>query len=147
MEITQKVLKRELSYSYATHRHDLFYVTVKYYQNIPNGIKVVERTQTFLWTDRQRTDARLIAISPDRKIRVIKRGSLQEVIIYQQKLVELQWLEHSWLVFHGCFELVLGFLGPNPIVADLGQFREIFFLILRIGILCVLIRIASLRRF
>ena len=34
--------------------------------------------------------------------------------------VELQWLEHSWLVHHGCFELVLESLGKNPIAADLG---------------------------
>ena len=35
--ITQKVLKRELSFLYATHRHDLFYITMKYNQNILNG--------------------------------------------------------------------------------------------------------------
>ena len=42
--ITQEVIKRELSFLYATHRHDLFYITVKYHQNIPNGIHVIERT-------------------------------------------------------------------------------------------------------
>ena len=68
-EITQKVIKRELTFLYATHRHDLFYITVKYHQNIPNGIQVIERTRkclrTDVRTDRQRTDARLIAISPE----------------------------------------------------------------------------------
>ena len=34
--------------------------------------------------------------------------------------VELQWLEYWWLVYHGCFELVLQPLGKNPIAADLG---------------------------
>ena len=34
--------------------------------------------------------------------------------------VELQWLEHWWLVYHGCFELVLESLGKNPLAADLG---------------------------
>ena len=29
----------------ATYRHDLFYITVKYYQNIPKGIQVIERTK------------------------------------------------------------------------------------------------------
>ena len=33
--------------------------------------------------------------------------------------VELQWLEHWWLVHQGCLELVLGSLGKNPIAADL----------------------------
>ena len=46
----------------ATHRHDLFYITVKYHQNIPNGIQFIERTQTCLRTDRrmdgQTTDGR-----------------------------------------------------------------------------------------
>ena len=27
--------------------------------------------------------------------------------------VELQWLEHRWLVYHGCFELVLESLGKK----------------------------------
>ena len=43
-EITQKVLKRELSFLYTTHGHDLFYITVKYHDYIPKGIQVAERT-------------------------------------------------------------------------------------------------------
>ena len=43
-EITQKVLKQGLSFLYSTHFHDLFYITVKYHQNIPNCIQVIERT-------------------------------------------------------------------------------------------------------
>ena len=39
--------------------------------------------------------------------------------------VDLQWLEHWWLVYHDCFELVFG---KNPIAADLGYLRVIFFL-------------------
>ena len=35
-------------------------------------------------------------------------------------IVELQWLEHRWLVYHGCFELVLESPGKNPLAADLG---------------------------
>ena len=34
--------------------------------------------------------------------------------------VELQWLEHYWPVYHGCFKLVLVPLGKTPISADLG---------------------------
>ena len=52
----------ELSFLYVTHCHDLFYITVKYHQNIPNGIQVVEQTwkclQTDLRTDGQKTDGR-----------------------------------------------------------------------------------------
>ena len=33
--------------------------------------------------------------------------------------VELQWLEHQWLIYHGYFELVLESLGKNPIAADI----------------------------
>ena len=57
-EITQKVLKQGLSFLYATHRHDLFYITVKYHQNIINGNKVIELTRTCLPTDVWTTDGR-----------------------------------------------------------------------------------------
>ena len=50
-EINQKVLKQELSFLYATHRYDLFYMTVKYHQNIPNSIQVIERKRKCLRTD------------------------------------------------------------------------------------------------
>ena len=33
--------------------------------------------------------------------------------------VELQWLEHRWLVYHGYFELVLETLGKKSIAADI----------------------------
>ena len=49
-EITQKVLKQELSYLYVTHRHNLFYITVKYHQNIPKGIQIIAQTQKCLQT-------------------------------------------------------------------------------------------------
>ena len=45
--------------------------------------------------------------------------------------VELQWLEHWWLVYHGCFELVLESLGNNPMVADLGNLDLFSFFILK----------------
>ena len=32
--------------------------------------------------------------------------------------VELQWLEHRWLVYHFYFELVLGSLGKHSIATD-----------------------------
>ena len=48
-EITQKVWKQELSFLYATHRHDLFYITVKYHDYIPKGIQVTERTRNCIW--------------------------------------------------------------------------------------------------
>ena len=40
-EITQEVLKRELSLLYETHCYDLFYIIVKYHQNILNGIRII----------------------------------------------------------------------------------------------------------
>ena len=43
---------------YETHRHDLFYITVKYHQNIPNGFQVKKRKRN------EQTETRLIAISP-----------------------------------------------------------------------------------
>ena len=44
-EITQKVWKQKLLFLYATHRHDLFHLTVKYDDYIQKGIKVTERTR------------------------------------------------------------------------------------------------------
>ena len=38
---------------------------------------------------------------------------------YIQNTVELQWLEHRWLVYHGYFELDLESLGKHPIAADI----------------------------
>ena len=63
-EITHEVFKRGLSFLYATHRHDLFYITMKYRQNIPDGFHVIEPTQKCLWTDR-RMDARLLLYPPN----------------------------------------------------------------------------------
>ena len=34
-----------LSFLYATHRHDLFYITVKYHDTVPKGIQVTEGTR------------------------------------------------------------------------------------------------------
>ena len=48
-EITTKVWRGELSFLYATNRHDLFYITVKYHDYIPNGFQVMERTQICTW--------------------------------------------------------------------------------------------------
>ena len=72
-EITQKVLKRELSFLYATHRHDLFYIIVKYHQNFPNGFQVIERTQKCLWTDGRKAHCYipLIFWSGDKNARVL----------------------------------------------------------------------------
>ena len=53
-------IKRELSFLYATHRQDLFYIAVNYHQNIPNGIQVIERTLNCL-----PMDASLFALSPE----------------------------------------------------------------------------------
>ena len=50
-EITQKVWKRELSFLYATHHHDLFYIAVKYHDYIPKGIQVIQRTRNCIWND------------------------------------------------------------------------------------------------
>ena len=36
-----------------------------------------------------------------------------------ENTVELQWLEHRRIVYHGCFELVLESLGKNSIAADI----------------------------
>ena len=46
-----------------------------------------------------------------------------------------------WLFF------VTKSLGKNPIAADLEYFRVIFFFYIQNGILCVLIRIVSMRQF
>ena len=37
-----------------------------------------------------------------------------------QYTVELQWLEHCWLVYHGCFELVLQSLGKKSLGCRFG---------------------------
>ena len=84
-EIIQKVQLQELPFLYATHRHDLFYITVKYHENIPKGIQDIERTRKCLRTDGRtadgrtdgRMDARLIAISPEPFGRG-KKGTVKE---------------------------------------------------------------------
>ena len=41
---SKSIILRALIF-YATHRHDLFYITVKYHQNIPNSFQVIEQTR------------------------------------------------------------------------------------------------------
>ena len=62
-------------------------------------------------------------------------------LLYFGITVELQWLEHSWLVYHSCFKLVLEYLGKNSIAAD-GIIKGDFIFYIENGILCILIRIA-----
>ena len=45
--ITPKVRKPELSILYATRHLILIYISTKYHQNIPKGIRVTERTRSF----------------------------------------------------------------------------------------------------
>ena len=96
-EITQKVIKRELSFSYATYHHDLFYITVKYHQNIPKGILVIEWTGNVYRQMYGRTNARFIAIVPKPfaifpepfsqgiKISLSKPYLLRDVLIFHDK--------------------------------------------------------------
>ena len=51
--------------------------------------------------------------------------------------VELQWLEHWWLVYHGCFELVLESLGKKSHSCRVRIIWVIFFFYYENGILCV----------
>ena len=54
--------------------------------------------------------------------------------------VELQWLEHRWLVYHGYFELVLESQGKNPIAEDIIIFGIIlgdFLFYIENGMFCV----------
>ena len=57
-------------------------------------------------------------------------GSLRQMFLPGQfsGTVELQWLEHWWLVYHGCFELVLESLGKLSYLQiwdNLGRFQQL----------------------
>ena len=57
--------------------------------------------------------------------------------------VELQWLKHLWLVYHGYFKLVLESLEKHSIAADIiifGITKSDFVFYIDNGMLCVLIR-------
>ena len=45
-----KVIKAELSFLFATRRLALLYISTKYHQNIPKGIRVTERTRNLFQT-------------------------------------------------------------------------------------------------
>ena len=69
-------------------------------------------------------------------------------LLYMQvSTLELQWLEHCWLVCHGCFKLVLESLGKKSKSCRFGIIYCDFLLYIENHILYVLIRIASIRRF
>ena len=61
---------------------------------------------------------------------------IQYILSYEKLLwdisfrdtVALQWPEKLWLVYHGCFELILESLGNIPIAADLRYIKVIYFL-------------------
>ena len=64
--------------------------------------------------------------------------------------VELQWLKHRSLVYHGCFELVLVSLGRKSYTCRHYYIWDnvVWFSVSNDnGMLCVLIKIASMRRF
>ena len=50
-EITENILKRELSFLYVTHPLDLFFIAMKYHRSIKTGIQIKEWTRKCLWTD------------------------------------------------------------------------------------------------
>ena len=79
---------------YATHRHNQFYITVKYHQNIPNGIRVIERTRKCLRTDGRTggwMDARLIAMSPEPFGRGIKIHSVFAKYLHSKCFTETSY--------------------------------------------------------
>ena len=49
-EITPKVIKAELSFSYATRHLVLFYISAMYHRNIPKDILVTEQTRNLFQT-------------------------------------------------------------------------------------------------
>ena len=71
---------------------------------------------------------------------LVLRGKIKNVS--NQITVDIPWLQHWWLVYHGFFN---SFLSPlvNPIV----KFRVFFFFYIENGISCVFIKIASLSQF
>ena len=76
-----------------------------------------------------------------------RHKSLCNIVGIDGYTVERQWFEHWWLVYHGCFEFVLESLGKT---SQSGRFIIIwgdFLFFYKNGILCVHIRIASMRRF
>ena len=50
-EIIQKVWKWELLFLNATYRQDLFYITVKYHENLPKNFQVIEQTRNCIWNN------------------------------------------------------------------------------------------------
>ena len=52
-----------------------------------------------------------------------------------------------WFVYHGCFELVLESLGKKSDSCRFGIMKGDFLFYIENGIVCVLIKIASMRRF
>ena len=67
-------------------------------------------------------------------------------LVIEYFTVELQWLKSCWPVYHGCFELVLESLGKAHSCRS-RMIKGDFLFYNENGILCVLIRIASIRRF
>ena len=51
-------------------------------------------------------------------INVVSKKCLKTWQCTHTMTVELQWLEHRWLVYHGYFEFVFESLGHIPIAAD-----------------------------
>ena len=47
-------------------------------------------------------------------------AAFSTVLLLLQYTIELQWLEHCKLVYHGYFELVAGSTGKHPLATDLG---------------------------
>ena len=101
-EITQKVWKWELSFLYATHHHDLFYITVKYHDYIPNGFQVMEGTRNCIWNHQGGNN------SVSMKARVV---------IYVRNI-------SSWPVLHNCEVSWLNSEGYSSYRADRNMYKK-----------------------
>ena len=64
-KINPKVRKPESSFLYPTCHLALFYISAKYHQNIPKGIRVTERAQNQIHTRRGSKKARVIILVPE----------------------------------------------------------------------------------
>ena len=67
---------------------------------------------------------------------VVREGGWQNLEGTRNQDTVVQWVEHWWLVYHGCFELVLASLGTKSHSCRFGIIRVIFFFVLKM-VYCV----------
>ena len=93
-EITQKVWQQELPFLYATHPHDLFYITIQHHQNIPEDFQVMEQTWNCIWNHQGGNNSESMKV----RVVILVCNTSSWPVLHN---CEVSWLYSKWFSSYG----------------------------------------------